>query len=189
MTKKNTFNRAIRILLTTNWIILLAAAMLGPIYALFVEEIWWSLLDASIAWATFALAAGIMTLISGKLSDRIKENKIIVVIWYLLIWLWFFLYIRVDSIIFLLIVQVLIWFGEALYSPAFDNEFSRNLDKGKAGRERGARESINYFATAIWAILWWFIVTQFWFSLLFLIISILCVGSAIYVLVLPKKVL
>ena len=32
-------NKALKILLSTNAIILLAAAMLGPIYAIFVEEI------------------------------------------------------------------------------------------------------------------------------------------------------
>ena len=55
--------------------ILLAGAMLGPIYALFVEEIGGNLLDASFAGGMFALAAGITTFISGKYSDKIKENE------------------------------------------------------------------------------------------------------------------
>jgi len=42
-------NRGLRILLVTNAMILLAGAMLGPIYAIFVEKVGGNLLDASIA--------------------------------------------------------------------------------------------------------------------------------------------
>ena len=75
-------NRAARILLGTNAMILLAGAMLGPIYALFVEDIGGDLLDASIAWAVFALAAGFTTLITGKYADKIKESELILVLGY-----------------------------------------------------------------------------------------------------------
>ena len=43
------FNKAIRLLLLTNGFILLAGAMLGPIYALFVERVGGDLLHASLA--------------------------------------------------------------------------------------------------------------------------------------------
>ncbi len=68
------FNKALRILLSTNAMILMAAAMLGPIYALFVEGLGGDLMDASIAGGVFAFVAGLTTLISGKYSDKIKEN-------------------------------------------------------------------------------------------------------------------
>jgi len=57
------FNKALRILLVTNALILLAAAMLGPIYALFVKEIGGDLMDASIAGFIFAISAGLVTLL------------------------------------------------------------------------------------------------------------------------------
>ena len=80
--KKLFFNRALRILLVTNGIILFAGAMMGPIYALFVEEIGGDLLDASLTVAIFALAAGITALISGRYADKIKENELIIVLGY-----------------------------------------------------------------------------------------------------------
>jgi len=76
------FNRALRILLVTNGLIIFAAAMLGPIYALFVEEIGGDLMDVSIASAIFYLVAGVVCIISGNYSDRIKENELIVIAGY-----------------------------------------------------------------------------------------------------------
>ena len=77
--KQPLFNRALQILLSTNAMILMAGAMLAPIYALFVEKVGGDLMDASIAGGIFALAAGLTTLISGKYSDKIKENELIIV--------------------------------------------------------------------------------------------------------------
>lgn len=169
--------------------ILMAGAMLGPIYALFVEQIGGDLMDASIAGALFATAAGITTLVSGKYSDKIKESELIVVLGYIIIGFGFFLYIWVNSIVFLFIVQVIIGLGEAIYSPAFDALYSKHLDGHKSGSQWGAWESTNYFTTAIGAVVGGGIVTVFGFQTLFTIMALLCISSAIYIYQLNRKVL
>lgn len=183
------FNRQIRILLITNGLILIASAMLGPIYALFVEKVGGDLLDASFAFGIYALAAGITTLISGRYADKIKENELIVVLGYAIMGVAFVGYIFVSSIWSLLIVQVLIGLGEAIYSPAFDAVYSKHLDGNKSGREWGAWESINYFTMAFGAISGGFLVTYFNFNVLFLVMGSLCFFSALYIFLLPRKVL
>jgi MFS family permease len=183
------FNKALRILLVTNGLILIAGAMLGPIYALFVESLGGSLLDASMAGAIFALAAGLMSLISGKFSDRIKESELVVVFGYTLIGIGFLLYNFVSSIWFLFVVQVIIGFGGAIYAPVFDAIYSKHLDKGKEGKEWGAWESMNYFTAAAGAILGGLIVTYFGFNAIFTIMAVLCFLSAIYIYFLPRNVL
>ena len=91
--KQFLFNKALRILLITNGLVLLASAMLGPIYALFVENIGGDLLDASLTGGLFALAAGITTLVAGRFADKNKRGDLIVVFGYTLMGIGFLLYI------------------------------------------------------------------------------------------------
>jgi len=187
--KKIFFNRALRVLLVTNGVILFAAAMMGPIYALFVEQIGGDILDASLTGAIFAFAAGITALISGRYADRIKENELIIVLGYSMIGLGFFLYIFVDSILFLFLVQVIIGFGEAIYSPAFDALYTKHIDHHKAGLEWGAWETMNYFIYAIGAVVGGILVSLFGFDLIFLIMMSISLLSALYIYILPRRVL
>lgn len=183
------FNKPIRILLWTNSFILVAGAMLGPIYALFVEKIGGDLLDASYAFGAFALAAGITTLISGKYSDKHKEPELIVVLGYLIIGLGYIGFLLVDNIWSLFVVQIIIGLGGAIYAPAFDAIYSQHLDGHKTGREWGAWEAINYFSSAIGAVSGGLIAALLGFNFLFIAMAILCFASAAYIYFLPRKVL
>ena len=186
---KRIFNKALRILLITNGLVLLAGAMLGPIYALFVERIGGDLLDASLTGGLFALAAGVTTLIAGKFVDKNKRNELIIVLGYFTMGLGFLLYIFVNSIWFLFGVQILIGFAEAFYSPAFDALYSKHITKKKAGREWGAWESMNYFSIAIGAVIGGLIVSNFGFNAIFIVMSVLCFISAGYIFYLRKRIL
>jgi len=186
---KRSFNKAIRILLVTNGLILIAGAMLGPIYALFVEKIGGDLLNASYAFGVFALAAGITTFVSGRYSDRMKENELIVVLGYGIMGMGFFGYTLVNSIWSLLVIQIIIGLGEAIYVPAFDVLYSKHLDSHKSGREWGFWEAINYFAIAFGAVAGGVLVMKFGFNMIFIIMGALCLSGAIYIFRLPRKVL
>lgn len=176
-------------MLLTNAMILIASAMLGPIYALFVEKVGGDLMDASIAGGIFALVAGLTTLISGKYSDKVKENELIIVLGYLIMGTGFLLYFWANSVIFLFVVQAIIGLGEAIYSPAFDAVYSKHLDGQRFGVQWGAWESMNYFMTAIGAVVGGGLVTLFGFQTLFIIMATLCFGSALYIFSLKRKIL
>jgi tellurite resistance protein TehA-like permease len=85
-------NKALRLLLVTNGLILIAAATLGPIYALFVKELGGDLMDASLAATLFALSAGIVTLVSGKFSDDVRHSEWVMIFGYLMIAFGFIFY-------------------------------------------------------------------------------------------------
>ncbi len=189
MSTRPFLNRALRILLTTNGFILFAGALIGPIAAIYVESIGGDILDAGIAGGLFALAAGFTTLFSGKLTDKVKEHELIVVAGYLLMGVGFLLYTVASTLWLLFAVQILIGFAEALYSPAFDKLFSEHAPRSRAGRAWGIWESMNYFTLAIGAFAGGVIVRYFGFTPLFLIMGMLCIGSALYIYFLPRKVL
>ena len=182
-------NRQIRILIITNGFILIARAMLGPIYALFVEEVGGDLLNAAFAFAIYAIVAGIVTLISGKYTDKLKENELIIVFGYGIIGLSFFGYIFVNSIWSLFLIQFILGIGEAIYAPAFDAIYSKYLGKGKSGRDWSIWESVNYFTIAIGAISGGLLVVFFGFNMMFIIMGLLSLSSALYILKLPRSVL
>jgi len=187
--EKPFFNKALRMLLSTNAMILMAGAMLGPIYALFVEKVGGDLMDASIAGGIFALVAGIVTLISGKYSDGMKENELIIVLGYLIMGIGFLFYLWANSVIFLFVIQAIIGLGEAIYAPAFNAIYSKHLDRYRAGTQWGVWESINYFTTAIGAVIGGAFVTAFGFPALFVVMAIFCFVSALYIYHLKRNVL
>ncbi len=182
-------DKAIPVIIATDSLVMLAAAMLAPIYALFVKDLGGSLLDASIIGAVFALTAGLTSLISGKLTDKIKEKEFIVIIGYICIGIGFVLLTFAHSIWFLFFIQILTGFGNAFYGPAFDTLFSQHTTKRRAGFQWGSWWSMYYFTTAIGALLGGLIVTWFGFPILFLIMAMFTFFSALYIYLLPRKVL
>ena len=157
-----------RILLGTNGLILLSSAMLAPIYAIFVEEVGGSILDAGMAAAVFALAAGITTLLIGRFADSIRESELVVVVGYGIIAAAFLGFTFVQSVAALLLVQILFGIGEAVYSPAFDGVYSKHIWDGNESTAWGLWESMNYFIGAGGAALGAFVVSIFGFSDTFL---------------------
>lgn len=187
--KRFLFNKALRVLLVTNALVLFAGAMFGPIYALFVERIGGDLLDASLTGAIYLLAAGLTTLVAGRYADKVKRPELIVISGYAIMGLGFVLFTLVNSLIALFAVQAMIGFAEAMYSPPFDALYSQHLTKKKAGREWGAWESMMYFTTAIGAVLGGILVTGLGFNAMFIVMSALCFLSAIYIYFLPRDLL
>ena len=181
--------KPLKVLLVTNAMILISAAMLWPIYALFVEDIGGDLLDASFAGWLFALTAGIVTVISWRYADKIKHESLILVLWYAIMSIWFFWYIFVDSIMMLFIVQIIIWLWEAIYSPVFDSLYGKHIHKKQRWFEWGLWESTHYFTLAWWAFIWWLLVNYFGFNSMFILMWILSLFSALYILFFWKKIL
>ena len=182
-------NPALRILLIGSMLVHIATAMLGPIYALFVDKVGGSLLDASFAGTVYAVTAGVMILFFGNISDNVKHPKYIVVSGYITVGIGFLLYTQVSTIAQLIAVQIITGVGEALYSPAFDKLYSEHLDKGKGGAEWGFWEAMYYFAVASGAFLGGITVFHYGFNALFIIMTVLCFASALYILRTAKYVL
>ena len=180
-------NKVLRLLLLTNGFVLLAGAMLGPIYALFVEDIGGDLLDASLAGTLFALAGGLTVLLSGKYADRLARPEDVMSAGYLFLASGFFAYLFAGSVWHILIIQAILGFGEAIYSPAYNAIYSRHLDKHHEAAEWGLWEAMAYFVAAGGAIAGGYIATFLSFQGLFGIMTIFCLLSSVIIIAMPKS--
>ncbi len=182
-------NKPLIILILTNSAVLISIAMLAPIWAIFVEEIGGDILEVGLAVSTLAITAGIVVIFTGKISDQVKDDELIIAVGYLIIGAGFILYNFVSNVWFLAVVQIIIGIGIAIYEPAFDSVYSKHLKSKSEGREWGAWESVNYFCQAIGAALGAVIATAFGFNALFIMMAALCIVSALYIFIIPRKVL
>ena len=74
--------RGTKILLWADGFATLALGMLGPIYALFVEQIGGDILDAGWAFFAFMITSGIVMFLISKWEDRFKHKSKLVVVGY-----------------------------------------------------------------------------------------------------------
>lgn len=180
--------KALKILLVADSFVLLSGAMIIPFYATYVSKIGGDILEAGFAAGMFAVSAGIMTLFAGRISDRFERKERIVAMSYLAISLGFLLYIFVDSIAGLVAVQILIGLAQASYTPAFDALYTKHLgDRKKASTAWSLWESINYFSLAVGALAGAILLHFSSFNVLFIVMSVLCLVSSIYLFSLRKN--
>lgn len=163
--------------------------MLGPIYALFVDEIGGGILEAGITMSAFALAGAITTMISGYYADKIRENELIMVLGYALMGFGFLMFNFANSIWFLIIIQLMLGVGEAIYSPAYNAIYSKHLTQGNAGKEWGLWQVIDYLTYAAGAAIGGYIASTLGFNVLFTVMSIIAFSPAVYIYLLPRKLL
>ncbi len=177
-------NKVLRYLLFSQSFYILALGLLGPIYALYVGSISGAgLLTAAGAYAAFAFAAGIMTLLVSRWEDCVKHKEKLLILSHSLGAAGIFGYLLVGNPLQLLVVQMIIGAAQAVGKPAFDGMYSKNLDKGRFYSEWGLFDSIEYFVIGISAALGGFIVTYFnSFQPLFMImftLSLVSIGVSV----------
>lgn len=165
-----------RILLVSDAFFLLSGALLGPIYALFVEKIGGDLFDASWTFAIFMLTAGAVVLLLGLWEDRAKHQRKFVIAGYAIAMLGYFGYLFVGSTLSLFLVQIVLGLAVALKDPAYDALFSKSDTKHLA-LAWGEWEAVDYFAWGGGALIGGLIAQNFGFQVLLWCMFILSVFS------------
>ncbi|MBN2042927.1 MAG: MFS transporter [Candidatus Aenigmarchaeota archaeon] len=182
----------LKVLLFAEACFTIAAGMLGPIYAVFVEEIGGNILDASSAWAVFMLTMGIIVFLIGRWEDKLRHKERMVIIGYVIRAIGYLGYVFVYNQPALLAVQIILGIGGALNIPAYDSMYTKFLDKGKEASEWADWEAMYYIMTAFAAIFGGIVASVFGFRALFLIMfifSLIGMASSIKLMYLYRKVL
>lgn len=179
-------NKSLKILFLYNGIFVLASSLLGPLYALYVGKLTPGILSVSISWAAFMISGTIFTYFVSKIKDNMIKHEYMLVISFLIrafIWI---LFIFINSIPQLIILQILLGIGEAIGNPAFDSIFAEHLDKNKHISEYANWKVVEKLATAAATIFGGMIVTLFGFPSIFILMSILALIPSIGILIRPK---
>lgn len=178
----------LKILLLSSFFITLSAGLLGPIYAVFVEEIGGNLVTAGGAAAAFSIVSGILIYFLGKIEDKIKHQENILILGRILTFIGVGGYLFVKSPLYLFAVEIVLGMATALSSPAFDSLYSKNLQKGKYASQWGSWEAMYAITAGIAAIIGGLVAQEFGFRVLFIIMSIIAFLSLIATLFLRKNI-
>jgi len=181
-------HKQLKIFLVVLSFFILAGGMFGPIYAIFVVDIGGDILVAGTAWAIFMIVSGIGIFIMGKIQDKLKRDKPIIISGYTLISLGFLAYFFVSNTTQLFLVQILLGLGTMVVVPARDSFYTKYLEKGKIASQWAAWESLWYILGGIAAILGSFFAKIFGFKALFLLMFLLSlVGLVVATQIVDKK--
>jgi len=181
---------ALRILLITDGLFLLASAMIGPIYAIFVEEIGGDILTAGASFAVFSLVLGLLILMMGKIEDVVlKETELWICAGYFIIAFGFFGYLLIKTPVHLFFIQAILAIGVAVESPAFCAVYSRHLDKKRTAFQWGAWDATHNLTAALGALIGSAIAAFLGFNILFILMGCLALLSCLIILFLPRRVL
>lgn len=164
-----------------------SSALLGPIYALFVQNIGGSIIVASTSFAIYTIVFALLTTFMGKLEDAKFNKEKMVFVGYLILSIGNLLFIFVQKALDLYLLQALMGVGIAIVAPAWEALYSLALDKGKESSEWSYWNASIGIAASIAALLGGIIVNYYGFKILFVIMATFHFISTLVALSLLKK--
>ena len=182
-------NRARRILLFANAIANGSTALLGPIYAIYVEKIGGGILEVAGSYTVYCLAYGILMLVFGRWEDKFKETEYFLAAGVIISAIGFAGYLTASNILHLVIIQGILGVAFALMTPAQDALYTKHLDRGKFGTEWGTWEAVFWITEGVGAFLGGMIANFVGFQALFMVMMSISFLTGLYILFLPRKIL
>ncbi|MDH4330407.1 MAG: MFS transporter [Candidatus Moranbacteria bacterium] len=172
-------NEKIKYLLYGSNLWYLGEGMLGPFLAVFTEQIGGDILEISWAWSIYLLVSGVLTILLGKISDRINKEKMMI-LGYAINAFFTFAFILVDAPFKLFIVQAGLGLASALAAPTWNALYAKYEDKGKDGMEWGLADGEAMIVTGIAILIGGIIVSSFNFTALFVVMGVVQVVATVY---------
>ncbi len=180
-------NRNLRLLLFSASMSSLAGGLLLPIYAIFVEEIGGDILTAGTAYSIYAIAAGILTLFISRMEDISKHKENMIIAGYALGCIAFAGYLFVSKPWHLFGVEMLFGLSNAIWYPAYDSFYSKNVDRKKSATQWGFYEAMAYLTLGVGSFVGAAIADRFGFRSLLIIMLWVSVAGLLSSILLLKK--
>ena len=168
---------------------ILAFGMLAPIYAVFVQRIGGGILEAGTAWAIFMISSGVGMFFMGNFTDKIKKNKVFIVIGYLMQSLGFLGYYFVSNIVQMFLLQIFLGLAHMVKLPAAYSFYAKHVEKSNSASQWAAWQGIWDGGQGIAALIGSFLAAFFGFKILFLVMFFVSLISFLIALNLKEEIL
>jgi MFS family permease len=165
-------NRKERILLWGSNFWMFGDGLLGPLFAVFATEVGGDIFEITTAWAIFMIVTGVLTVVFGRLADRIGHERLMIS-GYALNAVFTFCYLLVDSATDLFLVQAGLGLSLALTNPTWAALYDKYSSGKNDGAVWGAAYGHSNIAIGIATVCGGYIVTRYSFEVLFIIMGTL----------------
>lgn len=174
------------ILLKASYVANFAYGLFAPVYAIFVQNIGGTILDAGIAYSIYGICSGGFIIAFGS-SDFFKRNvKKIIIVGYATYSLVYYLYMFIDSPQELFCLQILIGLATGILEPSWSAVFSAKQSEGALEKNWAIWTGGVGMISGIAALLGGYIATHS-FPLLFFIMGSSTLVSTVIVVRLLKR--
>ncbi len=178
--------KAQKILLSTQTIATTSAGLLAPIYAIYVEKVGGGILETSASYALFAVVYGLLMLVMGKLTDKVKYQELFIAAGFFISAIGYVGYLFVSSVFHLFILQAILGIAQAVMTPAHDGLYTKHLDDTKSASEWATWEAVYAISTGVSAFVGGIIVYYISFEALFITMFLMSSVTGLYILLLPR---
>jgi len=179
-------NKSLKLLFLFNGIFVLGSSLLGPLYAIYVEQLDQGILSVSISWTVLILATTLVTWVLSLVGDTIKHKRYLIAAGYLIRVFCWTGFIFITNIPHLLVIQFFLGAGDALGGPAFDTLFAEHLDKGKHLQDYSDWKIVSNIITMVGTMIGGYIIYKYGFDLVFVTMALLGTLSFIGIIYSPK---
>ncbi|MFT4313044.1 MAG: MFS transporter [Candidatus Woesearchaeota archaeon] len=177
----------LQVLLYSSFYLNLSLGLLGPIYALFVQEIGGDVVAAGTSFAIFSIVCGILIIFISRWEDSFSNLYSLFFLSRILCLIAVIGYLFVQTVWHLYIVQFVLGVALAIGNPPFDTLYTKNLNPDKMTSQWGIWEAQYQIVLGISAILGGWIVYLFGFQILLVVMVFLNICAVIYAFILYKR--
>ena len=186
---RSIINRSLLAMLVVSALYMFAFGMFSPLYAIFVEEVGGDISVASNAWAVFMLTAGVMTFLTGRWENDAKQTVLGLAWSQFLVAGAYLMYYFTDEVAMLYGAQVLLGLGASFFWPAFHSLYGKHVDKRNQAKQWSFYDALAYLLPAAAAVVGGWLVKNYGFDTVFMVMAIMSAVCGIYILFLPRKLL
>lgn len=169
-----------RVLLWSSNLWQLGAGMLGPLFAVFAEQVGGNILDISWVWAIYLMVTGVGIILVGRIGDA-RGHFPLMMCGYGLSSLATFAYLLVDSPLDLMVVQIVQGVALALSQPTWLALYDRfSGDGSRDGYSWGLSSGEGYIFSGVAIVAGGSIVYYTSFDVLFVVMGVILALATVY---------